>query len=109
MPLTGSPQMSAVIDTTLDANTLDAVTPDTICMEGCSVFTLFVAADGAGTHATHQVTLEVSPDGSDWFQTSHAITGLGMVTATLTGSEARAKTTIVEGSPSSVKVTIWGA
>lgn len=59
----------------------------------------------SGTHGTHVLTIQLSPDGNNWFDSTHTITGLGNLhEITCVALNARCKITTVEGATSTIDV-----
>ena len=91
--------------TGVDANVLNAVTAslDLFSLKNVS----FGVSDESGTHATHVITLQYSADDTNWFDSSHTITGEGMVDDITTNFQyVRAEVTTAEGAASVVTVGI---
>ena len=89
--------------TGVDANSTSSVTT-AIDMDGYFFVGMYVAG-ATGTHATHIVTLQSSPDGTTWFDTTHAITGVGSDTEiNCYTNYIRAKVTTAEGGASTVNI-----
>lgn len=91
--------------TGIDANSEGAVT-GSITLGLFGRVGLFVTGT-SGTHSTHVVTLQLSPDGVKWFDTDHVFTGVGNDhDAVCTGQEIRAKVTTAEGSASIIEIDL---
>ena len=91
-------------DAALDANALTAGT--TMPTHDATYVSIDVKAD-TGAHANHIVTLQVSFNGTDWFDTSNTITGVGRKTNVLCiAPYVRAKVTTVESGSSTIDLTI---
>jgi len=89
---------------TLDTNT--NATSSIIEMVGRKYIGVYVCGI-TGTHATHIITLQISPNGTDWFDTADTITGEGYVKQDLIISDqARVKVTTTEGATSTSKVFV---
>ena len=90
----------------LDTNDNGAVTARLTIPEGATGTTVFVAAK-TGTHATHQVTLQGSPNGTDWFNMDTPITGIGLLEHHLCACPIlRVKVTVAEGATSTCDIYI---
>jgi len=105
MPITGATTTAdKQVDTGVNANTNSTTTPLTM---GEAKLTAFYIVANTGTNSTHVATLQISPDGINWFDTDHVITGIGnlheIVCAT---EEVRVKITTLEGSSSTVDIII---
>ena len=62
----------------------------------------------SGTHGTHKVILQISPDGVKWFDTTHSVTGLGSFHDEIcTAEEVRAKVSVAEGASSIIEIDIF--
>jgi len=93
-----------VTDLAFDMNSLGNATA--LKAKGATIASLIVK-HVSGTHATHIITIQVSRDGTDWVNTNHTITGVGVLDAVLClGNEYRARLTTVEGSASTCDVTL---
>ncbi|MBL4820131.1 MAG: hypothetical protein JKY98_03935 [Gammaproteobacteria bacterium] len=92
------------VDTGLDSDASSVSTA--LVMEGAKLAAFFVVAN-TGTHATHVITMQVSPDGTNWFDTSHTITGVGNLhNIGCAAEQIRCKVTTLEGATSTVDITI---
>lgn len=95
---------SSITNTAFDMNALGNATA--LKAKGATIASLIVK-HVSGTHVTHIITIQVSRDGTDWVNTNHSITGLGVLDAVLClGNEYRARVTTVEGSASTADVTL---
>lgn len=91
-------------ETGIDANT-GSVTASVSVGDG-SLIGLYVSA-ASGAHSTHVVTLQISPDGTKWFDTTHTITGAGQIhNITCVADEVRASVTTSEGAASTIDIDI---
>lgn len=91
---------------TLDTNVLNATTSSIETFDATYVAVFVV--DKAGAHTTHVITLQVSPDNVNWFDTSLTVTGSpGKINGTLCiANYVRGKVTTVEGAVSTVDITL---
>jgi hypothetical protein len=105
MPISGnSSNYDKQVDLNLDTNANSTTTP--ITTEGATLAGVYVVSN-SGNHTNHIITLQVSPDGVNWFDTEHTITGAGNIHEELCISEElRCKVTTIEGSASTVDITI---
>lgn len=105
MPISGQAAKNDLqLNTEVNADTSSTTT--SIEMGDASLAALYVVAN-TGTHATHVTTLQVSPDGTNWFDTSHTITGVGNLhNISCAAYEIRAKVTTHEGATSTVDITV---
>jgi len=88
----------------LDANAIS--TTASVVVGDNNLIAMYVAAN-TGPNNNHQVTLQISPDGTTWFDTTHQITGLGDIhDITCVAVNARLKVTIVEGAASTIDIFI---
>lgn len=93
-------------ETGVDANSTSSVTGAMVIGDTGHVG-LFVT-DTSGTHGTHVVTLQISPDGVKWFDTTHTLTGVGNLhDQVCTASEVRAKVTTAEGASSVIEIDLF--
>ncbi|MBL4891458.1 MAG: hypothetical protein JKX91_06485 [Rhizobiaceae bacterium] len=100
----GGADTDFIAETGLDADA--TTTTSSVIVGDNSLIAIFITAN-TGTHATHVVTLQISPDGSNWFDTSHTITGVGQLhNITCVAIEARAKVTTNEGATSTIDIDI---
>lgn len=89
----------------LDANSASAT--NELDLGDAKYIGMYVIAD-TGTHATHVITLQVSPDDTNWYNTTHTVTGVGFTHEDMCiGHSVRAKVTTLEGAPSTVDVMIF--
>jgi hypothetical protein len=90
---------------TLDTNSSGALTSEYMVVEGASFKSIYVVP-ATGTHATHQVQVQGSPDGgTTWFDMWTAITGKSMLMhQPCQCAIMRAKVTVVEGAPSTCDI-----
>ena len=92
-----------VLEEILNTNSLGAFSSP-LEMEGMVYVGMYVCGD-SGSHSSHVVTLQVSPNGTDWFDTNDTVTGTGFVKQDLiVATEIRAKVTTAEGATSTCKV-----
>jgi hypothetical protein len=103
----GSGSIIELLAAAVDANVLNTVTASIALDDARNVALYTVAA--SGTHATHVTTLQISPNGTDWFDTAHTVPGLGFFHDTVcVGTEVRAKITTAEGAVSTIDIYIVG-
>jgi len=90
----------------LDANAIS--TTVSVVVGDNNLIAMYVAASaGSTSNTTHEVTLQISPNGTTWFDTTHQITGVGDIhDITCVAANARLKVTIVEGAASSIDIFI---
>ena len=105
MSIGGFPRRSnSYTDTGINANALTAGT--IMPTHDATYVSMDVKAD-TGAHANHIVTLQMSFNGTDWFDTANTITGVGRKTNILCiAPYVQAKVTTVEGGASTIDVTI---
>ena len=105
MPISGTASTNDfVTDSGVDADANTTTTP--LTLYDATIVGLYIKAV-SGTHGTHVVTLQISPNGTDWFDTSHTITGIGELHGiSCIAVELRAKVTTVEGATSTVDITV---
>lgn len=105
MPISGGASLDRFDNkTTIDANVIDTAT-EPVSSGSLNSVAMYTVAN-TGTSTAHVVTLQVSPNGTDWFDTPFSITGINWVEGEIVGSELRGKVTTVEGSASTVDVYI---
>ena len=88
-----------------NTNSLTTVT-DSIDLNGVvnGAITFFSVAD-TGTHANHVITLQYSPDNSNWIDGSKTLLGIGCVEVPVTAARyVRLKVTTVEGGLSTTDI-----
>ena len=79
---------------------------DVMDIDGASGLGVYVSAI-SGAHDVHEVTVYISPNGDDWFETDYAITGIGNLhKITCVSMFAKCKITTAEGAPSTVKINM---
>ena len=79
---------------------------DTLNIEESLTIGFFTTAV-SGTHASHILTLEVSPDGTDWYASSLTKTGVGYANGYTTAAKfCRVRCSTAEGASSQVNVII---
>lgn len=90
-------------DASLNGNSLNDTTPS--IEMGEDMYVSVYVKSASGSHSTHVLTLQTSPDGTDWYDTSSTITGTGVLGNILcvTG-EVRIKVTTIEGVASLIDV-----
>ena len=94
-------------ETGLNANSLGAVTT-AIELDEDEHLGIFIL-DNSGTHATHVITIQASPDNTNWFDTSYTLTGTGFLNnTTIITRYIRAKVTTAEGAASVINVCVVG-
>lgn len=91
-------------DLTVDTNVLDYETPP-MYVNGDYQIGIYVA-DISGTHDTHVIIIQESPNDLDWFDTAITLTGLGKAVGTTTCECIRAKVTTAEGGASSSRIVL---
>jgi len=90
----------------LDTNLLNDFTDTVVVPEGATLSTFFVVGK-TGSHSTHEVTLQISPNGTNWFDTSKTLVGLGPKSPfDCICINVRVKVTIAEGSASTCDIYI---
>lgn len=88
----------------IDANTL--VVTDSVDIGRSSLVGFFICG-GDGAHNNHVATLEISPDGADWFPTEETVTGAGdRHNIPCVADYVRIRITAPEGSASLVNIVI---
>jgi len=93
--------------TGLDANSTSTVSSSLDIAENNWVCYTILA--NTGTHATHVITLQCSPDDTNWYNTASTITGVGIIDNVQIGARyVRLKVTTAEGGTSTVDVIIQG-
>ena len=94
---------------TLDTNSNGAVTTTFSTLDGSHTRDIFIVPV-TGTHVTHQVQVQGSPDeGTTWFDMWTPITGKGMLMGQVCQCGLlRAKVTTVEGAASTCKIYFFG-
>ena len=93
-------------ETGVDANSTSSVTAAMPIGDSNHV-SLFITGT-TGTHGTHVVTMQISPDGVKWFSTAHVVTGLGSLHDEIcTALEVRAKITTAEGAASTIEIDMF--
>ena len=91
---------------TLDTNDNGAATARVTIPEGATNTTVFVVGK-TGTHGTHQVTLQGSPNGTNWFDIATAVTGAGVIENHVCSCPVlRVKVTVAEGATSTCDIYI---
>ena len=105
MPITGNTTTAdKQVDTGVNANTNSTTTP--LTMYEAKLIGFYVIAN-TGTNSNHIATLQISPDGTNWFDTDHTITGIGNLHEVVCATEeVRVKITTLEGSSSTVDIII---
>ena len=89
---------SVDMDTTGNGTSLKA--------KGATVASLIVRGV-SGAHANHITTIQVSRNGTDWVNTNHTITGVGVLDAVLClGNQYRHRVTTPEGAASVADITL---
>jgi len=84
--------------TGLDSNNLGDVC-DHLYINGNKAVGIYISA-ASGSHTTHVITLQISPDGITWHDSAHIVTGIGYKEADTIAQYIRLKVTTAEGSPS---------
>lgn len=65
----------------------------------------FYVSDAGGAHNTHVLTVQVSPDGTQWFNTSTTLTGVGLIPPVLICCHSvRLKITTAQGASSTINI-----
>lgn len=106
MSILGVPSTTDIqVDTGIDTNVLNTTTTS-LRMDDAQNAGIYVTAN-TGAHANHVVTLQVSPDNSNWQDTTHTVTGVGNVhDISCIAAWVRAKVTTIEGGASTSDITI---
>jgi len=100
----GGNEYDDVAETGVDANATSTTEP--VEVGANSLMGMYVKA-ASGTHATHIVTLQISPDGTNWFDTTHTITGTGdLHDIRCVAVEARVIVSTVEGGASTIDINL---
>jgi hypothetical protein len=95
---------SSQTDAGVDANA--ASTTTALVMDNASIAGFYIVA-ATGAHTTHVATLQTSPDGTNWFDTAHTITGVGELhSVTCVADQIRVKITTAQGAASTVDITV---
>lgn len=94
----------------LDTNVLNAVTANFPTLTGSIAHDMYVLA-ATGTHATHQVQIQGSPDdGTTWFTMWTAVTGTGfLMYKNCLCPLLRAKVVVAEGVASTCNIYFFSA
>ena len=85
----------------LDTNVKLATSSPPLALTGETVISLYVF-EKTGTHAKHEVILQVSPNGTDWVDHHESIRGRGILTATVAATHIRACVLDSEGALSTI-------
>ena len=102
----GGTDTYSLSETGINANSTSSVTA-AMTIGDTGHVGLFIAGSG-GSHSTHVVTLQISPDGIKWFDTVHTITGTGNLHDEIcTALEVRAQVTTAEGSSSTILIDMF--
>lgn len=106
MPISGTPNtVDTQVDTGVDTNVLNTTTTP-LRMDGAKNASLYVVAN-TGAHANHVLTLQVSHDNSNWYDTTHTVTGVNNEhDIYCIAGWVRAKVTTAEGGASTSDVSI---
>ena len=106
MPISGSTTVSKeTLQETLDTNNQGAITAS-LEISSLNMVGLYVSND-SGSHVSHVVTLQISPDDVEWFDTEHKVTGVGDIhDAKCACLYVRAIVEVAEGSASSSKINL---
>lgn len=92
------------LDPAVNANASSTTTP--LTMGDAKLLGFYVVAN-SGTHASHRAMLQISPDGVNWFDTTHVVTGVGNLhDIGCATEEVRIKISTLEGAASTVDITI---
>lgn len=92
------------LDESVDANVKSTTTP--LLMGDAKNASFYVVAN-TGTNAAHIATMQVSPDGANWFDTDHTVEGIGNEhDMTCIAESVRVKITTIEGATSTVDITV---
>ena len=95
--------MTVSASATLDAN-IQGANGAEITLTTETMLTLFVM-ENSGSHDLRRVTIEFSPDGTNWFKSSYSINGHGnMMNEERVAERARVCVCKAEGAPSTVDV-----
>lgn len=105
MPITGTATTAdKEVDNGIDANTNATTKP--LTMYDAKLVAFYIVAS-TGTHTNHIATLQISPDGTNWFDTEHTITGTGNLhNISCATDELRVKITTTEDSTSTVDIIV---
>lgn len=92
-------------ETAVNANSTASVTT-ALKMKSASLAAFYVLA-ASGAHSNHIITLQVSPDGTNWQDTTHTVTGVGNLhDIGCAAHSIRCKVTTAEGGASTVDITV---
>lgn len=105
MPITGTTTTADIqLDEGVNANS--ASTTEPLTMYDAKLLGFYVVAK-SGAHTKHVAMLQISPDGVNWFDTTHTVTGVGNLhDVVCAAEEVRIKITTLEGATSTVDITI---
>ena len=92
------------ISTNFDCNEITSTT-QSISIGDLLNIGLFIHSN-SGTNTTHEITIQISVDDVNWFDTSLSVTGLGYIEGTTVAAYIRAKATVVEGQASTVDLEL---
>lgn len=98
------PTLARRLDSSIDANAFVVGAP--LRMGRAKVVGFFVVGK-SGTHDNHIFTLQITADDENWFDTEYTITGQGsLYNLTCVAKSIRATVTTLEGSDSTVDITV---
>ena len=83
---------------TINTNTLGATTSSISVVDSDRICVYI--GDSSGSHDQHWVGIEISPDGTTWFDTKQYVAGINYKCINVTASHARLKVIKAEGSAS---------
>lgn len=106
MPVSGGVSTTeTLLNSGLDADDTATITNEQSMGSGTLVG-LYVKT-ATGVSSTYRITLQISPDGTNWFDTTHTITGQGQLhDITCLASSVRAKVSTAAGSATTIDVFI---
>jgi len=90
---------------TVNSNNLGAAT--TALEMGDASLAAFYVVGNNGAWTTNEIILQVSPDGTNWFDTTHSVTGVGNLhDIGCAAHSIRCKVSVAQGALSTVDVTV---
>ena len=87
-----------------DANVVNA-TSASLYINGNKTVGVYVHAV-TGTHGTHIITIQISANNTDWFNSTSTVTGTGFVEFDTIAQYVRIKATTAEGAASTCNIKI---
>ena len=94
----------SITATSVDMNAAGSGT--SLKAKGATIASLLVRGV-SGAHVNHITTIQVSRNGTDWVNTNHTITGVGVLDAVLClGNHYRHRVTTVEGAASTADISL---